>query len=101
MPPVAAHFPEAVILTEATIVIAVPKGNPKNIKTLADLGKPGLKVGIGNAMQSTLVFMTDSMLSAAKVKEAVMANAVSQVPAGDLPHHGPESRGNADGPPPE
>jgi molybdate transport system substrate-binding protein len=27
--------------------INVPKGNPKNIKTLADLGRPGVKVGIG------------------------------------------------------
>jgi molybdate transport system substrate-binding protein len=37
VPPVAKHFPEAVLLTEAEIVIAVPKGNPKSIKTLADL----------------------------------------------------------------
>jgi molybdate transport system substrate-binding protein len=29
-------------------VIAVQHGNPKNIKTLADLAKPGIDVGIGN-----------------------------------------------------
>jgi len=84
VPSVAEHFPEAVILTDASIVIAVPKGNPKNIKTLADLARPGLRVGIGNAKQSTLGYMTDFMLDAAKVKNAVLANAVSQVPQGDL-----------------
>ena len=29
-------------------VIAVQHGNPKNIKSLSDLAKPGIKVGIGN-----------------------------------------------------
>lgn len=82
--PVAASFPEALILTEADIIIAVPKGNPRGIKTLADLAAPGLRVGIGNAMQSTLGYMTDCMLRAAGLQEAVAANAVSQVPAGDL-----------------
>ncbi len=82
--PVAAHFPEAVILTEADIVIAVPKGNPKRIKGLVDLAQPGLKLGIGNAMQSTLGYMTDRMLAAANLKDKVLANAVSQVPTGDL-----------------
>lgn len=84
VPPVMEHYPQAIILTEADIVIAVPKGNPKNIKTLADLAKPGLKIGIGNAKQSTLGYMTDVMLATANIKDAVLANAVSQVPAGDL-----------------
>jgi accessory colonization factor AcfC len=46
VPPVAEQFPEAVMLTEAEIVIAVPKGNPQNIRTLADLARPGLRVGL-------------------------------------------------------
>jgi molybdate transport system substrate-binding protein len=29
-------------------VIAVPKGNPENIRSLADLARPGIRVGIGN-----------------------------------------------------
>jgi molybdate transport system substrate-binding protein len=29
-------------------VIAVPRGNPKNIQSLADLARPGVEVGIGN-----------------------------------------------------
>lgn len=82
--PVAERFPEAVILTEADIVIAVPAGNPRRIRTLADLAQPGLRVGLGNAMQSTLGYMTDRMLAASGLRQAVLANAVSQVPAGDL-----------------
>ncbi|GDY13999.1 hypothetical protein LBMAG53_28770 [Planctomycetota bacterium] len=82
--PVAKQFPTAVILTEADIVIAVPKGNPKGIKDLADLAKPGIRLGIGNHRQSTLGYMTDRMLDAAGIKAAVLANAVSQVPVGDL-----------------
>ncbi len=84
VPPVAQHFPQAVILTEADIVIAVPKGNPLGITSLADLARPGLRLGIGNARQSTLGYMTDRMLEATGLRTAVLANAVSQVPTGDL-----------------
>lgn len=36
------------ILAYLVPVIAVQHGNPKNIQSLADLAKPGIKVGIGN-----------------------------------------------------
>lgn len=84
VPPVAEHFPEAVLLTEAEIVIAVPKGNPKSIKTLADLARPGLRVGLCNAEQSTLGFMTMGILTSMNLWESVIANASSQVPTGDF-----------------
>jgi ABC-type molybdate transport system substrate-binding protein len=83
VPPVAEHFPEAVLLTETEIVIAVPKGNVKNVKTLADLAQPGLRVGLCNAEQSTLGFMTRAMLRSSGLLESVMANTVSQVPTAD------------------
>jgi len=35
------------------IVIIVPEGNPKGIRTLKDLGMPGLRLGIGNRTYST------------------------------------------------
>lgn len=84
VPPVAEHFPEAVMLTEAEIVIAVPKGNPQNIRTLADLARPGLRVGLCNAEQSTLGFLTSSILKSMNLWESVSKNASSQVPTGDF-----------------
>lgn len=84
VPPVAKEFPEAVILTEAEIVIATPKGNPHGIHTLADLAKPGLRVGLCNAEQSTLGFLTHSILKSMNLLDSVGKNASSQVPTGDF-----------------
>ncbi len=38
---------------EMKIVIVVPAGNPKKIKTLKDLARPGIRLGIGNRTYST------------------------------------------------
>ncbi len=84
VPPVAEHFPEAVLLTETEIVIATQKGNPKNIKTLADLAQPGLKLGLCNAEQSTLGFMTQAILRSMNLRDSVMKNVVVQVPTADF-----------------
>ncbi len=84
VPPVAQHFPEAILLTESEIIIAVPKGNPKGVKTLADLAQPGLRVGLCNAEQSTLGFMTQGILRSMNLLESVSKNASSQVPTGDF-----------------
>jgi molybdate transport system substrate-binding protein len=84
VPPVAQHFPEAVMLTETEIVIAVPKGNAKNIKTLADLAQTGLRVGLCNAEQSTLGFMTNAILKGSNLQESVRKNVVVEVPTADF-----------------
>jgi molybdate transport system substrate-binding protein len=84
VPPVADLFPESVLMTETAVVIAVPKGNPKNIRTLIDLAQPGLRVGIGNAEQSSLGYLTKRLLERTGMTKAVMANACSQVPTADL-----------------
>lgn len=84
VPPVAEHFPEAVLLTETDIVIAVRKGNPKNVRTLADLAQPGLKVGLCNAEQSTLGFMTRGMLKQTGLLESIRKNVVVEVPTADF-----------------
>lgn len=84
VPPVAEQFPEAVILTEAEIVIATPKGNPHHIRTMADLARPGVRVGLCNAEQSTLGFLTRSILKSMNLLESVSKNASSQVPTGDF-----------------
>ncbi len=40
-------------LANLEVVMIVQKGNPDNIRTLEDLGKPGLRVGIGDQKYST------------------------------------------------
>jgi ABC-type molybdate transport system substrate-binding protein len=84
VPPVAEHFPEAVMLTETEIVIAVPKGNAKDIKTLADLARPGLRVGLCNAQQSTLGYMTTAILRSLGLLDSVRKNVVVEVPTADF-----------------
>ena len=84
VPPVAEHFPESVMLTETDIGIAVRKGNPKKIKTLADLAQPGLKVGLCNAEQSTLGYMTQGMLKSSALYDSIRKNVVVEVPTADF-----------------
>lgn len=84
VPPVADLYPESVVLTEADIMLAVPKGNPKNLRTLLDLARPGLKIGVCNSQQSTLGYMTRGMLKDAGLYDSVMKNVCSQVPTADL-----------------
>jgi molybdate transport system substrate-binding protein len=84
VPPVAEQFPEAVLLTETDIVIAVRKGNPHGVRTLADLALPGLKVGLCNAEQSTLGFMTRGMLKQTGLLDSIRKNVVVEVPTADF-----------------
>lgn len=84
VPPVAEQFPEAVVLTETDIGIAVKKGNPRNVRTLADLAQADLKVGLCNAEQSTLGYMTRGMLKSSGLLEGIRKNVVVEVPTADL-----------------
>ncbi|MBL6765970.1 MAG: substrate-binding domain-containing protein [Verrucomicrobiae bacterium] len=84
VPPVAEQFPEAVLITETDIGICVQKGNPLGIKTLADLAQPKLRVGLCNAEQSTLGYMTKGMLTASALFEAIRKNVVVEVPTADF-----------------
>jgi len=84
VPPVADLYPESVVLTEADIMLAVAKGNPKNLRTLLDLARPGLKIGVCNSQQSTLGYMTKGMLKETGLLDSVMKNVCSQVPTADL-----------------
>ena len=72
------------MLTETDIGIVVKKGNPRNVKTLADLAQANLKVGITNAEQSTLGFMIRGMLRQTGLDAAVRKNVVVEVPTADF-----------------
>ncbi|MFI5379144.1 MAG: molybdate ABC transporter substrate-binding protein [Tepidisphaerales bacterium] len=83
VPPVADLFLPSTDVSETDIVLAVPKGNPKAIKTFADLTRSGLRVGIANAEQSTLGALTRTLLQKAGILDAVMANVRTQTPTAD------------------
>ena len=84
IPPVAEHFPEVILLTETDIGIAVPIDNPHNIKTLSDLAKPNLKVGLCNQKQSTLGYMTGGILKSSGLEKSIRKNAAVEVPTADF-----------------
>ncbi len=77
-------FPDPVEISTNRLVILVPKGNPRSLGTLQDLGKDGLKVGIGHEKQCALGLITQTTLTQSGLRDAVMKNVAVQAPAGDL-----------------
>ena len=61
-------------------VIGVKKGNPKNIQSLADLAKPGIKVAMGNPGTTLLGDLVPQMLQKAGLYDAVKENIVTNAP---------------------
>lgn len=84
VPPVAKHFPDLELLTGTHLGILVKKGNPHGIKTVSDLAKKGLRVGLCNAKQSTLGYLTEGILRSSGANEAVRKNVVVEVPTADF-----------------
>lgn len=66
------------------MVILAQKGNPAGIRSLEDLSKPGLKVGVANEEQSALGARTKAMLAAAGLYEAIAKNVATRTPTADL-----------------
>jgi molybdate transport system substrate-binding protein len=71
-------------MSDSEIVILVARGNPKSLHGLADLARPGLRIGVANAEQSTLGALTRRLLERGGILDPVMANVVSQTPTADL-----------------
>ena len=60
-------------------VILVPKGNPKNIKTLADLARPGLRLGLGNPKACQVGRASEQIFAKNGIaKDAIEKNVVFQ-----------------------
>jgi molybdate transport system substrate-binding protein len=72
------------VISSNQLVIAVPKGNPHGLQTLKDLGKPGLKVGVGHEQQCALGAITRETFLQSGTYAAVRKNVVVESPAGDL-----------------
>jgi ABC-type molybdate transport system substrate-binding protein len=54
------------------------------VRTLADLAQPGLRVGLSNADQATLGFMTKAILKSMNLYDSVMKNVITQQPTADV-----------------
>lgn len=57
-------------------VIMVRKGNPKGIRSLKDLAKPGVKVGLGDPKACAIGEISEAILRKNKLTEAVHKNVV-------------------------
>ena len=78
------RFTEAENISQNQLVIIVQEGNPKDIKTLRDLGTSGLRVGIGHEKQCAMGWLTQQTLTEGGVREEVMENVTVQTPTGDM-----------------
>jgi molybdate transport system substrate-binding protein len=75
-------FGEAVNITEMDMVILAKR--EANIKTLKDLGRRGLKVGLANEKQSALGALAARLLKEQGLYDAVVRNVASRTPTADM-----------------
>jgi len=76
-------FPESVDVSQNELVILVQKGNPKKISSLKDLGREGLRVGIGHEKQCPTSWLTQNTFREGGVLKEIMANVSVQTPSGE------------------
>ena len=77
-------FPESRLVSQNELVILVAKGNPHGVGGLADLTKPGLRVGIGHEKQCAMGWLTQRTFTEAGLRSELMENVVVQTPTGDM-----------------
>jgi molybdate transport system substrate-binding protein len=77
-------FPEPINVSQNELIILVQKGNPHQLASLKDLGRPGLKVGIGHEKQCAMGWLTQNTFREGGVQKEVMANVTVQTPTGDM-----------------
>ncbi|MEY4178682.1 MAG: hypothetical protein RLY70_2256 [Planctomycetota bacterium] len=77
-------FPESQAVSRNELVILVRKGNPHGIRSLKDLAKDGLRIGIGHEKQCAMGWLTQRTFAEGGVREEVMKNVAVQTPTGDM-----------------
>ncbi|WP_218934701.1 substrate-binding domain-containing protein [Rosistilla ulvae] len=77
-------FPEPVPVSQNELVILVQKGNPKNIRSLRDLARKDLRVGIGHEHQCAMGWITQNTFREGGIQQKVMPNVTVQSPTGDM-----------------
>ncbi|MDZ4850740.1 MAG: molybdate ABC transporter substrate-binding protein [Pirellulaceae bacterium] len=77
-------FPESTDVSKNELVILVKKGNPLHIKSLKDLGREGIRVGIGHEKQCAMGWITQNTLREGGLQQEIMPNVTVQTPSGDM-----------------
>jgi molybdate transport system substrate-binding protein len=77
-------FLDPATISSNQLVIFVHKGNPHHIESLDDLGKPGLKIGVGHEKQCAMGALTQETLKQGHAHDRVMKNVQVQSPTGDM-----------------
>jgi molybdenum ABC transporter molybdate-binding protein len=79
------RFEPAVDVSRNHVVLAVPRGNPKELTSLQDLARGGLKLGFAHPVNSALGKRTDELLRRLGLRDKVYeANMVIQADAGHM-----------------
>ena len=81
---VQAYFRPSIELAQTRMVILTRKGNPRSLRTLANLAAPNLKVGVANEEQSALGALTARLLRQLGLYDAIHPNIAVQTPTADL-----------------
>ena len=68
------YFQDAVNVSDTDIVIVVQKGNPKNIQSVADLTRPGVRVALGQPDQCTIGVLSRRLLQSEGVYDTILEN---------------------------
>ncbi len=84
MKDVQSHFTEPTNVSTNQLMIVVKKGNPHDVKKLTDLGKTGLRVGVGHEHQCALGKLTKETFIRTGTYAKIMKNIVEEAPTGDL-----------------
>lgn len=84
MTDVADAFINPLNVSETQIVMLVPRGNPKNLKTMEDLAQADLKLGVTNEEQSALGALTKKLFEEAGLYKGIEPNIRTRVPTADL-----------------
>ncbi len=77
-------FPESTELSRNELVILVQKGNPHDIRSLRDLSRHGLRVGIGHEKQCAMGWLTQNTFRESGMQQEIMENVTVQTPTGDM-----------------
>lgn len=84
MTSVAGMYMEPETLVDNNLMILVQKGNPKGIRTLEDLTKPGIKVGLAHHEKSAMGHIAWKMLKDMGLYDAMSKNLAVESLTGDF-----------------